>query len=114
MNQYRCEHREMICHKNKPCGFQEYGDEESEVVFCSFRSIENEDKKLPSGAIFDNTKRMVDEIRQSEREKVLDIIKSGKSALYELSHDGDWTQILQAKMDVLCWIEEKLRQAGEP
>ena len=53
MNQYRCEHREMICHKNKPCGFQEYGDEESEVVFCSFRSIENEDKR-------------------TEREKVLD------------------------------------------
>jgi glycerophosphoryl diester phosphodiesterase len=109
MNQYRCEHREMICHKNKPCGFQEYGDEESEVVFCSFRSIENEDKKLPSGAIFDNTKRMVDEIRQSERDKVLD-------ELVKWSYDYglQWAMLGSHPILELQKKIEELRQAGEP
>jgi hypothetical protein len=48
------------------------------------------------------------DIAAKEREKVKKIIDSGKSALYEIERDGQWNQILQAKMDVLCWIEEEL------
>lgn len=48
-------------------------------------------------------------IRNQTRKELFDIINSGKSALYEIQPDGQWNQILQAKMDVLCWIEESLR-----
>jgi hypothetical protein len=107
MNQCRCEHREMICHKDAPCGFQEFGDEESEVMFCSFRSIENEDKNLPSGAIFDNTKKMVDEIRQSERDTVLE-------ELCKSCQFGDDKQEDCETCVVETMRKELRQQAGEP
>lgn len=43
-----------------------------------------------------------------ERMKILKIIDAGKSALYDLEPDGHWSPITQAKMDVLCWLEEKI------
>jgi hypothetical protein len=49
----------------------------------------------------------------AENKRVLDVINSGKSALYEIMPDGHWDAILQAKMDVLCWIEESLRTAAQ-
>lgn len=48
---------------------------------------------------------------REERERVLEVISDGKSALYEIKPDGNWDYILQAKMDVLCWIEESLRSS---
>ena len=86
MNQYRCEHRELICHKHEPCGFQEYGDEESEVIFCSYRSMQSEqngvldklgmylDEELKRASQFNamrnlallDVKRKIKELRQSK------------------------------------------------
>ena len=52
---------------------------------------------------------------KKDREGVLDIINKGKDALYQIEPDGYWTPILQAKMDVLLWIEERVESLrGEP
>lgn len=51
--------------------------------------------------------------REEELQRAIGIINSGKSALYEIMPDGHWTPILQAKFDVLLWVEESLRSKQE-
>lgn len=53
-------------------------------------------------------KNAIEQSKREERERVLKIIDGGKSALTE-TYDGHWSQIQQAKMDVLCWVEKSLR-----
>ena len=49
-------------------------------------------------------------IRKEERERVLKIIEDGKSGLKEYYPDGYWDKTSQAKLEVLCWLEETLRE----
>lgn len=77
--------------------------------------IENCDEICEHSRIFSPAwvKQHDTDIRKDEREKVLKIISEGKSALYEIMPDGNWDGILQAKMDVLCWMEESLRTGAQ-
>lgn len=110
-----CKHVELICHLQEPCNYQEFPDDEIGIVFCG-RPCKNQQDVIPSGAIFDNTKRMVDEIRESERDKVLDeaiehweqVIAYGKGVSY--NHPVTYEWMYRGVVDYL----KKLRQAGEP
>jgi hypothetical protein len=51
------------------------------------------------------------QVAKAERERILKVIADGKAALYEIEPDGHWGAILQAKMDVLCWMEETFRES---
>jgi hypothetical protein len=52
--------------------------------------------------------------RTTERNATLDIINKGKDALYQIMPDGYWDQVLQAKFDVLLWVEEQVRKGDRP
>jgi hypothetical protein len=49
----------------------------------------------------------------AERERVVDVLNKGKDALYQIMPDGHWDGILQAKFDVLLWVEEQVRKGEQ-
>jgi hypothetical protein len=74
---------------------------------CQKRGMEISDLNERCG----NLELELMQVAQREREKVLEIISRGKSALDELESDGWSTKTIRAKRDVLGWVEQEvLRQ----
>ena len=119
MNQYRCE----TC-KNRKTIYGEYACEVvsrkmtkcfyewvTKVGCASHSDFQSErDKVLPSGAVFDNTKRMVDEIRENERQQLIDKIFSGRKKIMKKKGIG-FGEFLATETKLLASLRQK---AGEP
>lgn len=60
--------------------------------------------------IFEQTYEPADSRPAPASPDALEIVARGKAQLDECEHDGFSTQIIQAKRDVLCWVEQELRQ----
>ena len=122
MNQYRCE----TCDKDCVYANQTPTDE---LFYCQkfeydwvrkFTSVKGctthsdfqseRDKVLPSGAVFDNTKRMVDEIRENERQQLIDKIFSGRKKIMKKKGIG-FGEFLATETKLLASLRQK---AGEP
>lgn len=100
-----------LCCKYKPQGTCAYfldGRKQEDACMDKLIYIKWMVRHAPDVAI---RREAYDQGAREERERVLEVISDGKSALYEIKPDGNWDYILQAKMDVLCWIEESLRSS---
>jgi len=110
MNQYEC----YLCKNQDDCievKSQAVRDVSIRCGLTCHSDFQSErDKVLPSGAVFDNTKRMVDEIRENERQQLIDKIFSGRKKIMKKKGIG-FGEFLATETKLLASLRQK---AGEP